>query len=93
MTTPTNRPTREGGPAYYAKGWAVNDKPNWWHTGSLPGTASLLVRTTDRYGPSGREAFTWAVMTNATNAQALDLDALMWQVVNAVETWPDHDLF
>jgi CubicO group peptidase (beta-lactamase class C family) len=96
MTTPTNQPTHNGEPAYYAKGWAVNSVPNWWHTGYLPGTSSLLVRTADRYGPTGREEFTWAAVTNSTNPQHaldLDLDALMWQVVNSVRTWPDHDLF
>lgn len=33
MTTPS--PAN----AAYAKGWAVNKAGNWWHTGSLPGTA------------------------------------------------------
>jgi CubicO group peptidase (beta-lactamase class C family) len=96
MTTPSNRRTRDGEPAHYAKGWAVNDVPNWWHAGSLPGTSSLLVRTADRYGPTGREEFTWAAVTNSTSAQhALDLnlDALMWQVVRSVRTWPARDLF
>jgi CubicO group peptidase (beta-lactamase class C family) len=96
MTTPTNRPTPGGKPASYAKGWAVNNVPNWWHAGYLPGTSSLLVRTADRYGPTGREEFTWAAVTNSTNAQHaldLDLDALMWQVVDSVQTWPNHDLF
>lgn len=96
MTTPSDQPAVDGGLASYAKGWAVNDLGNWWHAGSLPGSSSLLVRTADRYGPSGDDAFTWAAFTNSTNAQPqldLDLDALMWQIVTSVKTWPEHDLF
>jgi CubicO group peptidase (beta-lactamase class C family) len=68
----------------YAMGWAVNGLNNWWHDGSLPGTRSMLVRT------SG--GFTWAAMTN-TRDNGVDLDALMWDVVNAVTAWPSYDLF
>jgi len=96
MATPTRALTPAGQPSNYAKGWSVNDVPNWWHTGDLPGTSALLVRTADRYGPTGREEFTWAAVTNSTNAQDnldIDLDSLMWHVVNSVGTWPDHDLF
>jgi CubicO group peptidase (beta-lactamase class C family) len=93
MTTPSDQLARDGSHARYAKGWAVNDVPNWWHLGHLPGSSSLLVRTADRYGPSGGDAFTWAAVTNSTNAQPrldLDLDALMWQVVTSVKAWPEH---
>jgi CubicO group peptidase (beta-lactamase class C family) len=96
MTTPTKRLTPAGQSTNYAKGWSVNDVPNWWHTGYLPGTSALLVRTAARYGPTGREEFTWTAVTNSTNAQHdldIDLDALMWQVVNSVRTWPEDDLF
>lgn len=94
MTEPVRQPAPDGTRAFSAKGWAVNDIPNWWHTGSLPGTSSLLVRTADRYGPSGEEELTWAVITNSTNPRHdLDLDALMWRIVNAVKSWPATDLF
>lgn len=29
----------------YARGWNVNNVPNWWHTGSLPGTTTIMVHT------------------------------------------------
>jgi CubicO group peptidase (beta-lactamase class C family) len=96
MTKPIQQRTAAGGRAYYAKGWMVNDIPNWWHTGYLPGTSALLVRTADRYGAKGDEEFTWAAVTNSNHAQPeldLDLDALMWQVLGSVRKWPDQDLF
>lgn len=72
----------------YAKGWQVNSAGNWWHTGSLPGTGSILVRT------SG--GFCWAALVN-TRSLSPDffsrLDNGMWDVVGKVSTWPTHDLF
>jgi hypothetical protein len=74
----------------YALGWVVNSAGNWWHNGSLPGTTALLVRTS-----VGRMC--WAVLINFRpwnwwdfNA---DLDATMWDAINTVSTWPEHDLF
>ena len=68
----------------YAMGWAVNNLNNWWHDGSLPGTRSILVRT------SG--GFTWAAVTNSRD-NGVDLDPCMWDVVNAVTEWPSYDRF
>jgi hypothetical protein len=54
------------------------------------------VRTANRYGPSGTEEFTWAAATNSNNANRaldVDLDALMWKIVNGVQAWPAHDVF
>jgi hypothetical protein len=96
MTTPTTALNPDGTPPNYAKGWQINAVPNWWHTGYLTGTSSLLVRTANRYGPSGTEEFTWAAATNSNNANRaldVDLDALMWKIVNGVQAWPAHDLF
>jgi CubicO group peptidase (beta-lactamase class C family) len=96
MTTPTTALNPDGTPPNYAKGWQINAVPNWWHTGYLTGTSSLLVRTADRYGPSGTEEFTWAAATNSNNANRaldVDLDTLMWKIVNGVQAWPAHDLF
>jgi CubicO group peptidase (beta-lactamase class C family) len=39
MTTPTAANPR------YAKGLLVNPQNNWWHTGLLPGTETIFVRT------------------------------------------------
>lgn len=59
--------------AGYAKGWAVNKVSNWWHAGSLPGTATLMVRT--------ESGFCWAALCN-TRSQDLGtaLDRMMWQL-------------
>lgn len=64
----------------YACGWMINNRPNWWHTGSLPGTSSILVRTVS--------GFCWAAITNArAEGVALALDRLMWKIVRAVPGW------
>ena len=62
--------------AGYANGWAVNKSNNWWHTGSLPGTSTLMVRT------SGGSC--WAALANTrrpNSTMGADLDALMWNIV------------
>ena len=64
--------------AHYACGWCVNGIPNWWHTGSLPGTLSILVRTAS--------GLCWAAFTN-TRVEGFDLDKMMWQMVKAVPAW------
>jgi CubicO group peptidase (beta-lactamase class C family) len=82
MTTPS--PVSNG----YALGWMVNRQNNWWHNGSLPGTISLMVRT------SG--GLCWAAMTNTRRPGSqidLDLDRLIWNMVGKVTVWPAVDLF
>jgi len=76
MTTPTiaNRG--------YAKGWAVNRSNNWWHTGSLPGTTSILVRT--------GTGFCWAALANTREPRGDTggaLDRMMWDLVGQVKGW------
>ncbi|WP_162910770.1 serine hydrolase domain-containing protein [Hymenobacter oligotrophus] len=83
MTT-SHEPNRR-----YAKGWLVNkDRTTWWHTGSLDGTASCVVRTASGY--------TWAILLNGrstTNRFWNDLEELGWECINGTATWPIHDLF
>jgi CubicO group peptidase (beta-lactamase class C family) len=62
----------------YACGWSVNQFPNWWHGGSLPGTLTIMVRTAS--------GLCWAAFTN-TRVEGLNLDAMMWQMVKAVPAW------
>ncbi|MGA2244527.1 MAG: serine hydrolase [Verrucomicrobiota bacterium] len=62
----------------YACGWCVNKIPNWWHTGSLPGTLTVMVRT--------GSGLCWAAFTN-TRVEGLNLDELMWNVVKCVPAW------
>jgi len=76
MTTPTSAN------AGYAKGWAVNRVPNWWHGGSLPGTTSFMVRTAS--------GLCWAALAN-TREDSGDtggaMDKMMWDLVRQVKNW------
>jgi len=66
----------------YAKGWQVNNANNWWHTGSLPGTSTIVVRT--------HSGFCWAAFTNTRRDNsnlARDLDNLIWTMVQQVKGW------
>jgi hypothetical protein len=63
---------------HYASGWSVNNAPNWWHAGSLPGTLTILVRTAS--------GLCWAAFAN-TRTSELNLDQMMWNVVKAVPAW------
>jgi CubicO group peptidase (beta-lactamase class C family) len=68
--------------ASYAKGWAVNRVPNWWHTGSLPGTTSIMVRTAS--------GFCWAALANSREASGDTggaMDRMMWDLVRQVKSW------
>lgn len=80
---------------FYACGW--NARPvgrpaqgaNYWHTGSLPGTRTLLVRRWD--------GLAWAVLFN--QRQELPglpdaaIDPAMHRAAEAVKEWPGEDLF
>ena len=66
----------------YAKGWAVNKFGNWWHNGSLPGTATIMVRT--------HTGFCWAALANTRRRQSAmesDLDQLVWFMARKVAAW------
>jgi CubicO group peptidase (beta-lactamase class C family) len=71
----------------YACGWAVNRQPNWWHGGSLPGSATLAVRTAT--------GMCWAVLANTRfrdpnqpeKNTAAALDRLMWKLARQVTAW------
>jgi CubicO group peptidase (beta-lactamase class C family) len=63
---------------HYACGWNVNNVPNWWHSGSLPGTLTILVRTAS--------GLCWAAFTN-TRADGFNLDEMVWAMVKAVPAW------
>ena len=70
---------------WYGKGWQVNKYGNYWHTGSLPGTTSILVAT------SG--GVQWSFLTNMrsdTNNDALigDIDKSLWEAYLGVTGFP-----
>jgi len=80
-------------PVFYGFGWSVRpvgDKTNRWHTGSLDGTASLLVLRHD--------GLCWAVLFNTRSTLkgghvGQQIDPLVHKAVAAVKEWPKHDLF
>ncbi|HEX2722881.1 MAG TPA: serine hydrolase [Gemmatimonadaceae bacterium] len=80
-----------GGACYYAAGWQVRPTQgdaNWWHSGSLPGTTSILVRSYHN--------FSWVALFNArsdTGNLGGDLDAALWNALAGVTSFPTHDLF
>ena len=79
---------------YYALGWLVRpgqtrDQFNAWHTGSLPGTATLLVRRKD--------GLNWVVLFNARRDRGVShltrtVDPLVHKAANAVTEWPSPSL-
>lgn len=73
----------------YACGLSVNSADNWWHTGSLPGTATEMVRTSGGY--------CWVILCNTRSEKPGffgDMDALIWKAVNDPTTqWPHEDQF
>jgi hypothetical protein len=73
-------------------GWQVRPAggdTNWWHTGSLDGTTTLMVRAYN--------GLTWVALLNTrpkdSDSLSSELDQTMWQAVESVKTWPSHDLF
>jgi len=76
---------------YYGMGWNVRPEPNnWWHTGSLPGTSSILVR-------AGTEGRAWVALFNGRpadyNTFHQELDGLLWEATRSIEEYPVFDLF
>jgi len=79
---------------YYGCGWLVRPvgkegKANYWHTGSLPGTCTLLVRRWD--------GVSWAVLFNQRSDDDhlpdSEIDPALHRAANAVVEWPRFDLF
>ena len=78
---------------YYGCGWQVRTigggKINTWHTGSLDGTATLLVRRSD--------GLTWAVLFNMRNnakGQYLAglIDPMVHEAADKVKRWPAKEV-
>lgn len=79
---------------YYALGWNTREvgqgRKNQWHTGSLPGTATILIRRHD--------GFNFVALMNSrqsptANHLGLAVDQLLHQAAREVRNWPEHDLF
>ncbi|MCD6050702.1 MAG: pbpE 1 [Verrucomicrobia bacterium] len=80
--------------SYYALGWQVRPvgregKSNTWHSGSLPGTSTLLVRRWD--------GLDWAVLFNQRSKDSKlpdgAIDGAMHKAAGKVTEWPKEDLF
>jgi len=92
MTARPAPPLWVGTDTWYGMGWSVRPAggdANWWHTGSLDGTTTLMVRAGN--------GLTWVVLFNSrpkdSDGLSSELDSAMWQAVGQVRTWPDRDLF
>jgi N-acyl-D-amino-acid deacylase len=79
---------------YYGCGWMVRPvgkggKANYWHTGSLPGTYTLLVRRWD--------GLSWAVLFNQRSSDKSlpdgAIDPALHRAADAVKKWPDENWF
>ncbi len=80
---------------FYTCGWQARSivgragMANYWHTGSLPGTRTLLVRRWD--------GLAWAALFNQRqeipNLPDAAIDAAMHKAAAAVKEWPKEDLF
>ena len=83
MTTPA--PAYPPGPVRYARGWMVSDNGagNWWHNGSLPGSTTIMVRTST--------GMCWAALTNTRTQPSNEIDTaidqMMWDMVRTVPAW------
>ncbi|MDP7016138.1 MAG: serine hydrolase domain-containing protein [Pirellulaceae bacterium] len=75
---------------YYVCGWSARDvgdgRRNFWHTGSLPGTSTILVLRHD--------GLCWAVLFNTRELPdgkipSGKVDPLVHQAADAVKEWPD----
>jgi len=84
MTTPAPA-YPQSSPAKYARGWMVRNegKGNWWHSGSLPGTTTIMVRTVT--------GMCWAGLTNTRTEPHATMDAaldeMLWAMARAVPEW------
>jgi CubicO group peptidase (beta-lactamase class C family) len=79
---------------YYGLGWLVRPVTggtgrNTWHSGSLAGTSTLLVRTYDK--------MSWAVLfdqrDDASGLAYGAIDSGLWSAARAVTAWPTTDRF
>jgi CubicO group peptidase (beta-lactamase class C family) len=71
--------------ARYARGWMVrnNGAGNWWHNGSLPGSTTIMVRTST--------GMCWAALTNTRSQPSNEIDAaldqMIWDIARCVPEW------
>lgn len=71
-------------------GWAnVNDKGDWWRSGSMAGTNAMLRRQSNGY--------TWVFLTNTSSWKghtfAPIINSMLQNAFGKVTEWPEKDLF
>lgn len=76
---------------YYAAGWFVTPVAGgltWWHTGTLPGTTSILMRAYN--------GFSWVALFNSRSLTAnleVEANTALWKAFAGVTAFPSTDLF
>jgi N-acyl-D-amino-acid deacylase len=79
------------GACWYSGGWFVRPMAldaTWWHGGTLPGSTGMLIRTSHNFAMV-------ALFNTRAPSGSLEqpiYDAL-WDALDAVTTFPSHDLF
>jgi hypothetical protein len=72
-------------------GWQVrpvNPGQNWWHTGWLDGTSTIMVRAYN--------GLAWVALFNSRPKNSDfdgELDSSLWKAIGGVTRWPDGNLF
>ena len=90
MLAMPDRVVRKDPEVWYGMGWQVRHEgndANWWHTGSLPGTTTILVRTW--------QGMHWAALFNTrpkSSAFAAELDIALWKAAGEVREWPSREI-
>ncbi len=74
---------------WYGFGFNINPVGNWWHSGSLDGTATYHILTND--------GFAWVVFFNSRGDSGAaskdlfrDIDRGLWQASREVAAWPSR---
>jgi len=79
----------KSGDHYYACGWNVRDFGNGsrstWHTGSLPGCYTIMVRWSN--------GVNCVALFNRRGSGIEKIDSILWKTVKSISAWPEHDLF
>lgn len=71
-------------------GWSnVNDRGDWWRSGSMAGTSAMLRRQSNGY--------TWVFVTNTSSWKGSRfskmINVMLQNAFNKVTEWPEKDLF
>jgi N-acyl-D-amino-acid deacylase len=79
---------------YYSLGWmnrpVGENQTNHWHTGSLGGTATILIR---RHDGKNFVALFKSRTSPHTAHMGREIDGLLHQAADEVTEWPREDLF